>query len=310
MKRVFFLILFFYVFISAVQAQENNAATSALNAVLNDTNVKKITAQYQEGRVYLNIVTNGIKSNKFYSVERSTDGNEFETIGNIKCFGTQDEFDISYSFVDNYPLFSYIYYRLVYHTFDSDSLFSQKIGVLAGTDKSNLYVTISDDIWIINQKNDKMIPLKMDFSSKEIECNVSLNPDGNTLYFISDRSGGYGGKDIWATEKLSNGNWSEPYNLGKEINTAFDEDIPIILEDGATLYFQRSKESPGITMEAFFSTQSEVGLWSKPEKLEVLKVASEEYYSNLTGTVGGKKYTYLVKKIENTSGNVTPAHKQ
>ena len=61
-----------------------------------------------------------------------------------------------------------------------------------------------------------------------------LSTDGNVLYFASDVPGGYGGFDIYACERTSSG-WSEPINLGSEINTGGDEISPYI--DNNTLYF-------------------------------------------------------------------------
>ena len=62
----------------------------------------------------------------------------------------------------------------------------------------------------------------------------SLSPDGNSLYFTSNRSGGYGGFDIYRCDKRGN-LWSEPRNLGSAINTQGDEITPFF--DGSTLYF-------------------------------------------------------------------------
>jgi peptidoglycan-associated lipoprotein len=64
----------------------------------------------------------------------------------------------------------------------------------------------------------------------------SLSADGNTLYFVSDRPGGYGGKDIWFTEKKKGETWGKPVNAGPEINTSGDEMFPFIRQNG-TLYF-------------------------------------------------------------------------
>jgi hypothetical protein len=62
----------------------------------------------------------------------------------------------------------------------------------------------------------------------------SLSPDGNTLYFASDRPDGFGGFDIYVSYKRA-GKWSEPENLGDKINTQGDEITPFIL--GSVLYF-------------------------------------------------------------------------
>ena len=63
----------------------------------------------------------------------------------------------------------------------------------------------------------------------------AISPDGTTLYFVSDMPGGYGGKDIWKSTN-SGGEWSQPVNMGSDINTAGDEMFPYVRADG-TLYF-------------------------------------------------------------------------
>jgi peptidoglycan-associated lipoprotein len=63
----------------------------------------------------------------------------------------------------------------------------------------------------------------------------ALNATGDTLYFVSDAPGGYGGKDIWFAE-YDGTEWSMPINLGKQINTSGEELYPTIRNNG-TLYF-------------------------------------------------------------------------
>ena len=64
----------------------------------------------------------------------------------------------------------------------------------------------------------------------------SISEDGKILYFASDMNGGYGGKDIWMMKKMKRDEWSEPINLGDQINTSVDELFPFIHSDGA-VYF-------------------------------------------------------------------------
>ncbi len=65
----------------------------------------------------------------------------------------------------------------------------------------------------------------------------TLSPDGNTLYFVSDKEeGGMGGKDIWRSTRNADDTWSEAENLGAIVNTAGDEMFPYVRTDG-TLYF-------------------------------------------------------------------------
>ena len=64
----------------------------------------------------------------------------------------------------------------------------------------------------------------------------SLSIDGYTLYFASNRSGGYGGTDIWYCT-LEEGRWSKPKNMGPTVNTKGNETAPYIHFDDKTLYF-------------------------------------------------------------------------
>lgn len=69
------------------------------------------------------------------------------------------------------------------------------------------------------------------------ESQPSITPDGQWLYFASNRQGGAGGIDIWRCRRLSNGDWSRAENMGPSVNTPGNEKSPFIHADGKTLYF-------------------------------------------------------------------------
>lgn len=69
------------------------------------------------------------------------------------------------------------------------------------------------------------------------EAMPTVTSDGEKIYFVSDRDGGYGGYDIYYTEKDEDGNWTEASNAGPSINTPGDESSPFIHTDSKTLYF-------------------------------------------------------------------------
>lgn len=64
-----------------------------------------------------------------------------------------------------------------------------------------------------------------------------LLADGNTMYFVSDMPGGFGGTDLYKTTKTGNGAWSAPENLGNTINTESDELFPFVDETNQVLWF-------------------------------------------------------------------------
>ena len=81
------------------------------------------------------------------------------------------------------------------------------------------------------------------FTDSTITCgHPALSANGDTLYFVSDAPGGYGGKDIWYAE-YDGGEWVGATNLGPQINTSDDEMYPTIRKDGS-LYFS-SNGHPG-----------------------------------------------------------------
>jgi outer membrane protein OmpA-like peptidoglycan-associated protein len=72
------------------------------------------------------------------------------------------------------------------------------------------------------------------------------------MYFASDIPGGYGGPDLYMTT-LDSGKWSQPINLGDEINTSGDELFPSIKND-SILYFSSSGLGGFGGLDLFVST--------------------------------------------------------
>jgi len=98
------------------------------------------------------------------------------------------------------------------------------------------------------------------------ETQPSITADGRTLYFVSTRSGGKGGQDIWMSTLDNKGNWGKPVNV-EEINTAGDESSPFIHLDGQTMYFA-SDGLPGMGQYDLFVTRKDsTGRWTTPQNL-------------------------------------------
>lgn len=94
----------------------------------------------------------------------------------------------------------------------------------------------------------------------------SLSSDNKDLYFVSERPGGLGGKDIWVSHFEDN-LWSIPENLGPTINTPKDETSPYIHPDNETLYFS-SDGHPGLGLsDLFVSRKNKNNTWKTPINL-------------------------------------------
>lgn len=99
------------------------------------------------------------------------------------------------------------------------------------------------------------------------ESQPSITADGQTLYFVSRRKGGHGGKDIWVTHLQEDCTWGEPVNLGPTINTFADEEVPYIHADGNTLYFGSSGHVGMGGSDLYLSRRLPDGSWSEPVNL-------------------------------------------
>lgn len=101
------------------------------------------------------------------------------------------------------------------------------------------------------------------FSNKQ----PSISPDGRTLYFVSNRPGGYGNYDIWKSNLNDDGTWSSPENLGSTINTEGEEQSPFIHFDNQTLYFASDGHIGMGGLDLYVSKISSDGSWSEPKNL-------------------------------------------
>ncbi|MEJ5996003.1 OmpA family protein [Pedobacter sp. Du54] len=125
------------------------------------------------------------------------------------------------------------------------------------------------DIYLSRKEGNKWgkaINLGTTINSEYWESQPSISPDGNTLYFVSNRPGGIGGYDIWKSTLNDESRWNLPVNLGPAINTPFDESTPFMHSDGKTLYFS-SDGWPGMGNKDIFFSKLENDKWSNPQNL-------------------------------------------
>ncbi len=177
--------------------------------------------------------------------------------------------------------FIYISYRKTDTTWTMAKLFDKSLNNMV--DNVSSFITADGQQIFINGNNGKTSSMLSSFpgdthwtipedpggdiNNPPNSTNVCVSPDGNTLYFVSDRPGGFGGKDIWRCVKLPNGKWSLAVNLGSTINTPYNEETPFMHVDGKTFFFS-SEGHMGIGgYDVFFTQLLDDGRWVEPFNL-------------------------------------------
>lgn len=133
-------------------------------------------------------------------------------------------------FAENDP-----YIGAIPNTSDHDAVVS------LSNDEQQLFIYKLNGLYISDLVNDvwnepKRLPESINEPST-VEAHAFLSNDGKTLYFSSNRPGGFGGMDIYKSVKGIDGTWQKPVNLGEKINTKEDEDSPFLSKDEKTFYF-------------------------------------------------------------------------
>lgn len=138
-----------------------------------------------------------------------------------------------------------------------------RIMIFTSCDRRDTYG--SCDLYIARKVGDnwsKPENLGKSVNSQYWESQPSLSADGKTLYFASNRPGGYGGRDLWVVTSDNKGEWQRPVNLGSAINSFKDETTPFIHSNGTTLYFS-SNSYPGMGGFDLFEVHKRDSTWSE-----------------------------------------------
>ncbi len=132
-------------------------------------------------------------------------------------------------------------------------------------------------------------------NSKASETHACFSADGKTIYFTSNRRGGFGGFDIYRVTLLPNGEWSKPLNLGPKINTEFDERAPFIHPDGVSLFFASNGHETMGGFDIFQATEMGDEGWSTPENIGYpINTTEDDLF--FTTSVDGKRSYYASQK--------------
>ncbi len=184
-------------------------------------------------------------------------------------------------------------------SFDGQQLYI----VRKSRNQSDIYVSN----WLGNRWSN-MVALNKKINTTKNETHVSISADGQTLYFSSNRKGGEGGLDLYKSVKGSDGDWGEAINLGKKINTPFNENMPSISENGEILFFCSEGHLNMGGYDFFYSRKLDPNNWESPINMGFpINTTSDDLnlYLIKNGTIGitsltkttgyGSKDIYLVE---------------
>lgn len=260
-------------------------------------------AFYKEGIVFGSVRTNDEKKGSFYDL--------YYTSSSVKEH--PDGLSIDFSPVE--PFLGVI-----------NSDFNEAI-ITFSPDEQEVYFTRNQDHAVSDKNPLRRLEIRVSKKGKDDEswsrperlninsinfnnAHPSLSPDGNHLYFSSDRPGGFGGKDIYRCDRYGL-SWGTPVNLGPEINTAGDEMYPSFHANGV-LYFASNGHLGLGGLDVFRAEDIGKGHWGNIKNMGVpvnspaddfgLIVNSGGNYgfftSNREGGIGGDDiYLFQHKKI-------------
>lgn len=134
-------------------------------------------------------------------------------------------------------------------------------------------------------------------NSAEWESQPSLSADGRTLYFVSDRRGGLGRRDIWVSQLTPGGQWTRARNAGKPVNTIYDEISPFIHANNRVLYFASNGLVGFGGYDIFFAEKDSSAAWSSPRNIGSPINNHEDQFS-LFITADGKKGYYSHEQVQ------------
>ena len=106
----------------------------------------------------------------------------------------------------------------------------------------------------------KAEPLSIN-SDEFSNAHPTITRDGSTLYFASDRPGGFGGTDIYYCTRVGS-SWSAPINVGPVVNSMYDEKFPFIGDDG-NLFFASNAIGGLGGLDIYYSINKN-GTWKAP----------------------------------------------
>ncbi len=121
--------------------------------------------------------------------------------------------------------------------------------------------------------------LGFNVNSVSWDSHPSLSHSEDTLYFASDRIGGFGLSDIYFTYKEGNGKWARAQNLGPVVNTRKNDVSPFYHPKHHVLYFSSNGQLYSFGEFDIYKTYKKDNKWSEPVNIgPLVNGAGNEFY--------------------------------
>ncbi len=128
-----------------------------------------------------------------------------------------------------------------------------------------------------------------------------ITNDGQRMFLAIESKGSYGDQDIYVSERIDDFNWTEPKNIGGNVNTYEAEFSPFLSSDGRTLFFSSFGHEGFGGADIFYSTRLDDTWtnWSEPENLgDAFNTAGFEAYFTIPAR---GEHAYFVSDTESNS---------
>ncbi|MGJ3235479.1 OmpA family protein [Marivirga sp.] len=158
---------------------------------------------------------------------------------------------------------------------DGNQIIFARCGSPDGFGNCDLYETHlqEDSTW------SKAVNLGANLNSKAWDSHPSLSVTGDSLFFASDRIGGFGLSDIYFSVKDADGNWTRARNLGPVVNTRGNEVSPFIHPRYKILYFSSNGHLLNFGGFDIYKANAKSFLWDEPQNIgPLINTEGDEYY--------------------------------
>ena len=181
---------------------------------------------------------------------------------------------------------------------DGNTLFFARCNAPDGSGSCDLYVAKrqEDQSWSPPRN------LGTHINSAAWDSHPSLSRTGDTLFFASDRLGGFGLSDIYFTRRNTKGQWERPKNIGPVVNTRGSEVSPFFHPDHNVLYFSSDGHLLNFGEYDIYKSYRYQSIWNEPKNIgPLVNGAGSEFYFTIDAQ---SQNLYYARSVENQMENL------